>query len=259
MTFAEVMAKLAAQEGGEDMVAAITAETTKKNKEAEGLRTRAKTAETALKAATDNYKTMLKTIGVADEDAAAEDFSVDDALEAYVNKAGEGKGKAKDSPEFIEMSRNFKNLQRQVEKLSKENGEFKTSAETERAQRHDMLKKTALRTALEAGKAIKPDFLADALAGKVKVGDDGKVYYMADDGAEVGVDEGVKGWLAANPDLVVNPNGAGAGSAGGGKGGAKDAELGKSLADERNKAQVAAPAAGGINPWAVSSQGTPQV
>lgn len=251
MTFAEAMAKLAEMEGGEELVKAIQAETNKKNKEAEGLRKRAKTAEEAVTALKEQRRDMLLAIGLTEEDADKEDFSLDDALEAFTNKSG-GKGKGKDDPEFAEMAKNLKNLQRQIDKLTKESTEFKQAAESERGKRHDTMKNQALLAALAAGNALKPDFLAGALVGKVKVGDDDTLVFVKDDGDEVPVNDGVKSWLEANPDLVRNPNSAGAGSTG--AGGKKDqAADAKAFAEARNKAATQ-PNNVGLNPWSTGQQ-----
>ena len=251
MTIAEVLARLSELEGGDELVKAIQAELSKKNKEAEGLRKRAKTAEEALSKLKEQRKDFLHAIGVSEEDAYNEDFSLDDALEAFVNKSG-GKGKGKDDPEFAEMAKNIKNLQRQIEKLTKESAEFKQAAETERSKRHEAMKNQSLLAALTAGNALKPDFLAAALASKVKVNDDDTLVFIKDDGEEVPVNEGVKSWLEENPDLVRNPNSAGAGSTG--ASGKKDvAAEAKSLAEARNKAAMQ-PTSVGLNPWAVPGQ-----
>jgi hypothetical protein len=251
MTFAEAIAKISAMEGGEELANAVTAEMSKKNKENQTLRGEKKTAESELKAAKATLKDAFTAIGVSEEQAAAEDFDLDDALEAYLDKALEGKGKGKDSPEFIEMQKTLKALQKSVDKLTAENTEFKTAAETERGKRHGALKENALIKSLEENKAVKSGFLAKSLLDKVRIDDaDGKdsLVFVGDDGEETTIAEGIKAFLAANPEFVANGQHGGAGTSGGSPGGKNDQERGKTIAEERNKAQTSSQQPG-LNPW----------
>lgn len=251
MTFAEAIAKLTATEGGEDVVAAIQAEMTKKNNEAKNLRDKSKQTEADLKAAKAARKELLKTIGVDEEDADGEDFDLDNALEAYTNKLLEGKGKGKDSPEFVELQKQVKTLNKSVEKLSTENTEFKAAAESERGKRHGTLKENALIKSLEEGKAVKPGFLAKSLLSQVRIDEvDGKdvLVYVAEDGEEHSIKDGIAAFLTANPELVVNGQNGGGGTNGGSPGGKTDEERGSNMAKARNEQQTSS-IQPGLNPW----------
>jgi hypothetical protein len=251
MTFAEAIAKLMGLDGGEELAAAVQAEITKKNNEAKNLRDKAKEADKQLKEAKTQRKELLETIGVDEETAASEDFDLDNALEAYTNKLLEGKGKAKDSPEFIELQKQVKNLNKSIDKLTTENTEFKSAAETEKGKRHGSLKENALIKSLEDAKAVKPGFLAKSLLSQVRIDEvDGKdvLVYVGDDGEELSVKDGIAAFLTANPELVANSQNGGGGTNGSGGSAKTDAERGTNVAAERNKSQTSS-IQPGLNPW----------
>jgi hypothetical protein len=108
----------------------------------------------------------------------------------------------------------------------------KTATE-ERGKRQTSERNRALLAALTEHKAIKPDQLLKILADKVKVNDDDSLTFLKDDGEEIDIKTGVKGWLDANPEFVFNAQnpGAGGGAGGGGKAGDVGA-FGKELAQQ---------------------------
>lgn len=247
MTLAELLAKIAAMEGGEDMVKIIQAELNKKNTENQKLRDRAKAAETEAANAKRMRSELLKHLKVSEEDADADDFDLEEALEAFINSSGDGKGKGKDSPEFIELQKQVKLLTKNVEKLTTENKTYLETAQKETKLRHDMMIENALLKSLEENKAVKPGFLAKSLAANIFVNEEGKLVYKDGDN-EVEVADGVKNFLTANPEFVISSQKGGTGGVGGPGGQKTEVEAAKTAAEERNKGPQQP--AGGINPWA---------
>lgn len=259
MTFEEMLKALEAMENGADYVAAVKAEISKRNNENANLRKRAKQAEETQKKLTETQEKLYDYLGIDPEDAGQDDFDLDKSLEDFKNKQG-GKGKTQDSPEFAEMQKKLTQVTRAMDKLTKENGEFKATAEAERNKRVASMTEQAVLKSLTENKALKPSVLTKILTASVKLTDDEKLVFVNDAGEELSVDEGVKAFLATNQEFVVNSQSAGAGShssgAGGGAGKFDPVEHAQKLAQERNANQAGVPA-GGYNPWGGTSSVAP--
>lgn len=108
----------------------------------------------------------------------------------------------------------------QMSDLQKQFAELKgkyDASEKKAKEEHDKRVQTAissqLMSALAAGKAINPAEMSKMLSGNIFVGDDDKIIYRDGD-KELSVDDGVAGWLKANPWAVKADvqTGAGGGS-----------------------------------------------
>lgn len=199
-------------------------ELSKKNSEAQGLRTRLKTAE-ALSGALEDLKgkhgKVLSKLGFEDD---VEDL--DDALEAIVEKikSGETAGKSKTELEgqMAELRKQINSLTKQAEKASTESKIYQDQLTQERAKRHSSLKQTELLNVLTANKAVKPDKLAKMLMHNVEVDaeNEDNLLFINDAGEKVPLKDGLVKFLTDNPEFVENAQKGGSGSKGGG-GGAK--------------------------------------
>jgi len=222
MTLEELLAALEQQENGAEMVGVVKSlagEITKKNNEAANLRKRAKTAEDSITALNDNFSKVATFIGLDLED---ENTDLDTALEAYKQKQAQiqdpNGGKGQPSPEVAKLTSDLAQLQRDMKKLSTEKETFAQTAAQEKAKRIELLRDAALQKELANGKAVKPDLLAKILQSNIKLVEDGSdsFVFIADDGSEVTVQEGVKSFLDTNPDFVINSGRPGSGSGGAG-------------------------------------------
>jgi hypothetical protein len=221
MTVEELLAALEQQEGGAEMIGVVkflAGEITKKNNEAKNLRTRLKATEENVTAVNGKFSKVAEFLGLEED---AED--VEAALEALKAKQSEKKpggdpGNPQTSQELAQLTSQLNQLQRDLKKISTEKETFAQTAAQEKAKRMELLRDSALKTALANGKAIKPDLLAKILQSNIKTLDDGSegFVFVADDGNEVTIDEGVKSFLDTNPDFVTNGSRPGAGSGGGG-------------------------------------------
>lgn len=213
-TLEEITKALEGLEDGTEFIAGLktlSEEIGKKNREAQGLRTRLKTAEDSIGTVNGKFSKVAAFIGLEDE---AEDLEA--ALEALKEKqiAAGGKG-SKSAPEIAELTSQLNQLKRDMKKISDDKVGFEKAAGEEKAKRHTVLRDLALRNALEAGKAVKPQRLTKMLVNNVKIMDDDSLIFVNDDGSEVTIDEGVKSFLTENPEFVVNPQNPGAGGGGG--------------------------------------------
>jgi alanyl-tRNA synthetase len=236
VTLEELLALLAttpqgskAAEALKALIAAKDAELTKKGTQYKTLTQTLKTTEDALKAANARLERFYDHTGIADD---VEDLEA--ALADLKEKETEAlKNGGKGTPEISQLQKDIAKLQRDLKKATEAQAASEKTAIEERGKRQTSERNRALLAALTENKAARPDLLVKILAEKVKVNDDDSLAYIKDDGEEVEIGAGVKAWLDANPDQVVNPQnpGAGGGAGGGGKVGDAGA-FGKSLAEQ---------------------------
>lgn len=152
---------------------------------------------------TGNYNKLFDFIGLP-----LDTSNLDEALEEIKKKQQKNDRSTADiatlKSQLNEMKRNYKTL-------SDKSAEFEKQASTEKTKRQGMIKEMALRTALEANKALNPAITSRLMMGNIKVLDDDSVIYVEDDGSEVTVDEGVKAFLTKYPDYRANRQISGAG------------------------------------------------
>lgn len=205
-----------------------------KGKDLSGLRTRATTAETKASALTERITRMLEFQGVTDEASIKKVFDApDDQIDGILDEVikptstgtgGAGKGPGAGTAEIEQFKRTISGLQR-------ENSRLKTDLETankttteERGKRQGLLREREVLAALTANKALKPQVLAKIVAGNVKFLEDESMVYVDGD-QEITIADGVKAFLAANPEFVEGAQRPGAGGGTGGGGGGKDGIL----------------------------------
>lgn len=164
----------------------------------------------------ERFDILVNAFGV---DVNAKDFDegIEQAKEVLIKNAGGGT-----TPDEIkELKRNLTKANRLVEENSKTIEDLTTQLNGEKTMRLNGVKRSAIRKALEAEHALKPDMFVDLFFNKTKVEEDGKTCtIMGDDGVELSVSDYIADWAKDNKDLIaVQPKG-GAGSTGGaGKGG----------------------------------------
>lgn len=189
-TLSEALKALAGIENGSEFVDAVKGELSKKDSETKKLRDATKKSEGDLQA-------FMSELGI-DNTA-----TIDDVKKALEAKATEADG----SPEN-------KRLSTQVDTLTKQMEQWKKQAEDEKQKRLNTIKQKAISEALTESKALSPQVLTKALNSQVKVNDDESLFYVNDDGSEVELSEGIKGFLNSNPNLVSNQQISGSGGSG---------------------------------------------
>jgi len=221
MDLNELTTKLEGIEGGEEMAAFVKSladDNKKKNNEAKNLRDRSKKAEADIVALTEKFTKVASFVGLEDD---TEDL--ENALEALKQKQVQLKAdgtKGQPNPELAAVTSQLNQLQRDLKKITQEKDTFAKNAEQEKNKRIELMRDSVLQKALSEGKAVKPSQLSKLLRDNIKIADDGSESFVftADDGNELTVQEGVKSFLEANPEFVLNGSNPGAGSgANGGK------------------------------------------
>jgi alanyl-tRNA synthetase len=197
------------------IIAAKESELTQKGTQYKTLTKTLKETEEKLKKAAERLEKFHDHTGVADDVEAA--LTEIKSKEEEALKAAGGKG----APEIAQLQRDIAKLQRDLKKATDAQTASETIAKEERSKRQTSERNRALLSALTEHKAVKPDQLLKILADKVKVNDDETLAFLKDDGEEVEVNAGVKGWLDVNPEFVTNNQYNGAGSGGGGGTGGK--------------------------------------
>lgn len=187
MTYAEVLALLEGMEKGSDLINAIKAEVAEKNREAQNLRERLKKSEAKI--------LSIKEAGI---DTDSED------IVSEIDKIKNNK-----KPALSEEQKRIKALEDRIAAAEKSENEAKSKLQQK-------LKTSAVRTVLEKLKANDPDFLAETLVSKIKLGDDGESMFYDADGNNVTLEEGVSGFLKSKPHFINNAQVAGSGSNSGG-------------------------------------------
>ena len=155
----------------------------------------------------ENYNKLADFIGLSTDVT-----DLDAALEAI--KANKGKEANADK---ITLQSKINELTRALKASEDKGRETSALAKAEKAKRQSMIRDMHLRNALEANKAVNPAITSGLLRDRVKVNDDDTLSFMADDGSEVTVDEGVKSFLEKYPEYRVNHQIPGAGGSYGGQ------------------------------------------
>lgn len=216
------------------LVAAKDGEIVQKGNQYKLLAKTLKETEDKLKGANERLTKFHDHIGIEED---VEDLEI--ALEEFINNHSVGgKGDGKSSPELSQLQKDIAKLQRELKKAADAQTLAEKKANEELAKRQKSDKNRALLAALTDNKAIKPEQLIKILSDQVKVNDDDSVVFLKDDGEEVQVGEGVKAWLDANPEFVLNSQkpGGGSGSIGGTKG-VEAGSFGKDLAGQSSNQQ----------------------
>lgn len=244
MTLEELLAALAKLPEGSKyaetlkaIIAAKDGEIAQKGTQYKTLTKTLKETEGKLKKNTDRLEKFHDHTGIADDvedvEAALAELK---AKEEEVLKAG-GKG----APEIAQLQKDITKLQRDLKKATEAQVVSEKTATEERGKRQNSERNRALLSALTEHKAIKPDQLLKILADKVKVNDDDTLAFLKDDGEEIEVNTGVKGWLDANSEFVINTQNPGGGGGGGINGKAGEAGIfGKELAKQVTTQQTPA-------------------
>ncbi len=245
MTLEELLAALAKLPEGAKFIEALKAIVTAKDGEISQKSTQFKTltktfkeTEAKLKETTNRLEKFHDHTGIADDVEDLEAALVDlKAKEEDAIKNAVGKG----APEIAQLQKDIAKLQRDLKKATDGQAASEKTATEERSKRQNSERNRVLLAALSEHKAIKPDQLLKILADKVKVNDDDTLIFFKDDGDEIDVNAGVKGWLDANPEFVVNAQNPGGGGGGGthGKSGEVGA-FGKELAKQVTTQQTPA-------------------
>lgn len=225
MNLEELLKALALIPDGQKFVDAIKAIITAKDSEvaqkATQIKTLTKTLKTTedkLKSTTDRLEKFHDHTGIADD---VEDL--DAALAELKAKEDEAlKNGGKGTPEIAQLQKDIAKLQRDLKKATEAQASSEKLATEERTKRQNSERNRVLLAALTENKAIKPDQLIKILSDRIKVNDDDSVFFVKEDGEEVQVNEGVKTWLEANPEFVVNYQNPGGGSFNGGANGNKN-------------------------------------
>jgi chromosome segregation ATPase len=219
------------------IIAAKEAELTQKGTQFKTLTKTLKETEEKLKKTTERLEKFYDHTGVADDVEDLETALVE--LKAKEEEALKNGGKA--APEISQLQKDIAKLQRDLKKATEAQVASEKTATEERSKRQTSERNRALLASLTEHKAIKPDQLLKILSDRVKVNDDDSLVYLKEDGEEIDVKTGVKGWLEANPEFVFNPQNPGAGGGGGTNGKAGDAgTFGKELAQQVTAQQTPA-------------------
>ncbi|MDU2066627.1 MAG: hypothetical protein E6713_17550 [Sporomusaceae bacterium] len=238
MTWEEFLAALGQLPEGQKLIEAIKAivagkdaEIKTKGKEVTTAKTAQKKAETDLAAANERLEIFQDALEI---DGDTEDL--DEAIAEAKTKLQAAKDGDTKAADLAQVQSELKKVQREYKKLEKISADNEKLLGEERGKRHTSMKTQALLTALTENKAIKPDQLAKLLLNNVKVGDDDKLLFVNEDGDEINVGEGVKGWLETNQEFVLNSQNPGGGS-GGGLGNGNQGSFAKSILESGQQSE----------------------
>ena len=223
-SISDALAALEGLEGGEELVQAVQAELSKKNNEAKNLRDRSKGAETKQAETLAKLQKVATSLGI---DLEAEDFDgvlegqkivVEDLKkELIVAKTQGDQSKQEEIRKALTEAQEAKDqtakLQKELDKRAKEVADVTGKYTTEKDKRIAILKTQGLTQALAEAKAVKPSVISKMLLPNVKVDETSdELLFVDEKGAEVSLSEGVKAFLGANPEFVVNVQNPGAGT-----------------------------------------------
>lgn len=201
MTLDEIYTALAAVENGSAMTTEIKAELNRLRNEAAGHRTKLQKVTTTL---------GLKDAENLDEAVTSLKTSLD-AIEASGSKPNE-------------IGTKLAALMKQVETLTQTVTEKEKLTVAEKEKRIAAVRTAKTVEALTAANAVAPAELAKILAGQVQIKDDDSIVFVGSDGKELPLNDGIAGYLKANPVFVANSAAPGAGGGSGGAPGDKDPE-----------------------------------
>ena len=183
----------------ETMETAYRQEIDRKTTDNKVIRQKATDAEKSLKTLKENYSKVMTHLGI-DEDT--------EDLESDLQNIASSKDANSD------LQRKYDSLKKKYDKdVADKEGEILA----ERNKRHDLLKSNAVLTAI-TGKVHNPSEISKLILASVKVGDDDNLLFVGQDGKEISIEDGVKGWIANNTWAATNQQQPGGGS-NGGKGG----------------------------------------
>ncbi len=205
----EIIAALGKLEGGADFVAGLNGILKESNDNAhklDDLTKKLKEVETKANGITENYNKLADFIGLG-----VDVSDIDSALEGI----RQAKGKDSDT-EKVELQSKINGLTRSLKAAEDGRREIDAVAKAEKQKRQSMIRDISIRNALETNKALNPAITSGLLRDKVKVNDDDSLSFVADDGSEVTVDEGVKSFLERYPEYRANHQIPGAGGSYGG-------------------------------------------
>lgn len=205
----EIVAALGKLEGGADFVAGLNGILKDANDNAhklDELTNKFKELETKANGVTANYNKLADFIGLG--------VDVSD-LDAALEGIRQAKGKESDT-EKVTLQSKINELMRSLKASEDSRKEVDALAKSERLKRQSMIRDISIRNALETNKALNPAITSGLLRDKVKVNDDDSLAFVADDGSEVTVDEGVKSFLEKYPEYRANHQVPGAGGSYGG-------------------------------------------
>lgn len=206
----EILKVLEALENGKEYVSGLNAILKDSNDNAsklDELTKKVSELEANKTTADENYNKLADFIGLS-----ADVTDLDAALEAI--KVSKGK---ENSADRITLQSKINELTRALKASEDSRKEVDVLAKAEKAKRQAMIRDIHIRNALEANKAVNPMITSGLLRDKVKVNDDDSLSFVADDGSEVTVDEGVKSFLEKYPEYRVNSQIPGAGGSFGGQ------------------------------------------
>lgn len=204
----DILAALGELENGADFVSGLNSilkDANESNKKLTDLTAKVAEMEESNKAVTDNYNKLADFIGLS-----VDTSDIDAALETLK------KNKGADDNEKVTLQSKINELTRALKATQDKYTEVDALAKSERVKRQSMIRDTSIRAALESNKALNPTITSGLLRDKVKVNDDDSLTFMADDGSEVTVDEGVKSFLEKYPEYRANHQVPGAGGSFGG-------------------------------------------
>lgn len=205
----EILKALSELDGGEDYVTGLNGllkDANDNNKKLEAVTAKLEELEKNNQSVTNNYNKLADFIGLS-----VDTTDIDTALEG-IKKA---QGDASDL-EKVTLQSKINELTRALKASEDKCTELDTLAKTERTKRQSMIRNISIRSALEENKALNPTITSGLLRDRVKVNDDDSLSFMADDGSEVTVDEGVKSFLEKYPEYRANRQIPGAGGSFGG-------------------------------------------
>lgn len=224
-TISDALSALEGLEGGEELVQAVQAELSKKNNEAKNLRDRSKGVEAKHTEATAKLQKLATTLGF---DLEADD--IDTVLEGHkkvvedlkkeltVAKTQGDQSKQEEIRKALTdaqvATEQAAKLQKELDKQAKEVTNLTALYTGEKDKRINLMKTQGLMQALTESKAIKPTVISKILLPNIKLDEaTDELMYVDEKGAEYPLSEGVKSFLADNPEFVANTQSPGAGTA----------------------------------------------
>lgn len=204
MDIKDVYTALEKVDNGAELIAAIKAETNKLSNEA-------KTHRQSGEKSAAKVKALLASLGLEDSDDVADKAKeLKSTLDSF----------AQDGKKPSEVAKQIADLTKLVNDSNKKLNDMTERAEAEKGKRIAAMVHSKAVDALTKGNAASPENMARLITDNIVVGDDESLSYKDGD-KTMTLDEGVKGWLAANT-WAVKAGGQGGGGAPGGAGGDAD-------------------------------------
>lgn len=228
-TLEDVKKSLEGMDNGSDLIAVIESSIAAEkklgieakknaNKEAKGLRDRLKEME--------SFKSSFEKLGFDPEKSELDDFlsDIEDKMNGSGNQSSEDpteddKSKNKPSAEIIQIRRENKLLQRNMEKLQTQYAEAQKKEESYKVNQQRSLMKETLTSKLKDEKGNFKIHAADLFVkdlindGKVSLLEDQKTVVFMNGDEEIDLDEGIENILKERSDLLKNNQHSGSGGA----------------------------------------------